>query len=229
MAPAGSLATSIVRSRRVNEFNLCAGVSTRLWPSRAPLGPVGHACHMDETREPPDEAYGRVTAPERFSVLHEAADELLSDLVERYDVGTSAADVSDFRWRGGAELARAIRLRPSRADAASLVCGFTAFPGLVVRFGKWHVQTLPHCGCDACDEDPGDLIQELHRDVTALVKGRFREELSRGFRPRVSAEFVSADGSWTHGSARPLERSTARDLGAPGAHDWSPWPARASR
>ena len=47
-----------------------------------------------------------------------------------------------------------VRLQPSSGTGARLTVAFTTFPGLLVRFGKWHVEAYPSCGCDACDEQP---------------------------------------------------------------------------
>ncbi|WP_229075373.1 DUF6226 family protein [Actinoplanes sp. DH11] len=41
---------------------------------------------MDAAGDPPEEAYGRVTDPERFRVLHDTAHRVLDELVERYEV-----------------------------------------------------------------------------------------------------------------------------------------------
>jgi hypothetical protein len=177
---------------------------------------------------PPDDAYGRVTAPERYAVVHDAADRLIADLVGRYDVATSPGDPTDLGRSGGIELLRVVRLVPTREDAAPLTVGFTAFPGVLVRFGHWHIQAFPSCGCDACDEHPDDVIRELDDHVTALVQGRFTDALVGRWRPWQTAEFTGSDGGWRRRSSQRIDRATRRQLleRGRGRHDWQPWPLR---
>ena len=114
---------------------------------------------------PPEEAYSRVTNPERFRPLHAAATELL-DRLERHD--------ADDEW-SGATLARPpIRLVPHDSQAAPIVVAFTDFPGLYLKFGSWRTEPFPDCGCDACDEIPDGLIVEMTVRVEVVVSGWFR-------------------------------------------------------
>ena len=108
---------------------------------------------------------------------------------------------------------------------APLVVAFTDFPGLQLRFGRWHTPSHPVCGCDACDEQVDELLEQLHDDVDAVVHGRFTEELTRGPGPVLRHTVTSGDG---HSSSEGhLDRARARTLGPPGRHDWRPWPRRA--
>jgi hypothetical protein len=177
---------------------------------------------------PPDEAYGRVTRPERFAVLHEAADALVEELAARYDVAVST-DVplpADLGERGP-DLVRTVRLDPA-GGGAPIVIGFTAFPGLVLRCGRWYDDLVPACGCDACDDDPAELADELTRRVSSIAAHGLREQRvfrRRGLTRGVQQEFLiggAASGQrWSS-----IDNASARrrpDALGTGAVDWPPW------
>src|SRR5438105_1609369 len=104
--------------------------------------------------EPSSETYGRVTNPERFRSLHGHALGLLARLQATYDVVWSEA----FELLPGLtqpfEQARPpATLTPTLPGAAPIAVAFTAFPSLLVRYGRWHFAAFPSCGCDACNEN----------------------------------------------------------------------------
>jgi hypothetical protein len=109
---------------------------------------------------PPDDAYGRVTNPHRFAILHDAARGLIDDLVEQFDVQrTDGVDLDPDAarsWPG----APATCLDPGGGES-SLTFTFTPFPGLAVSGRSVPFTALPACGCDACDDDPRELIEDL--------------------------------------------------------------------
>src|SRR4028118_543972 len=89
--------------------------------------------------EPPPEAYFRVTNPERFRPLHGHALGLLARRQATHDVGASEA----FELLPGLmhpfEHARPpVTLTPAAPGAAVIAVAFTAFPSLLVRYGRWH-------------------------------------------------------------------------------------------
>ena len=127
--------------------------------------------------EPPEEAYSRVTEPERFQPLHPWALELLAQLVADFEVECAEWDGPDGELER-TQLARPlVRLTPEGANRAPIVVAFTASPGLAVRFGRWHVEMFPDCACDACDLMPEDAFEEFMELVDVVVLGRFREAL----------------------------------------------------
>ena len=132
---------------------------------------------------PPEEAYSRVTNPERFVRLHDIASDVAEDLRARFAVElASGYGVDDDLVSGPLQvrltLARpTLRLTPRDADQASIVIAFTAFPGLRVRFGSWYKCSFPDCGCDACDETLEDQSERLRALVADVVEGRFRESI----------------------------------------------------
>ena len=95
------------------------------------------------TEDPPDEAYSRVTNPERFQPLHDAATELLDRLEREFAVErVEGLDADDERGRES--LARhPIKLVPQDPQAAPIVVAFTEFPGLQLRFGVLAHRTIP--------------------------------------------------------------------------------------
>ena len=134
---------------------------------------------------PPEEAYGRVTDPERFAALHTASHQVLDDLEQHYDVVRETFTEFD---RHSPEPATGIRLVPSDPAAASLTLVLNAFPGVNIRAGSREWTHLPYCGCDACDETAEELLQSLHSHVDAVTRGSIGERL------------VHEDGAWWHES-----------------------------
>ena len=117
-----------------------------------------------EFEGPPEEAYSRVTNPERFQPLHAAATELLDRLEREFAVERLEGHDADDEL-GKKSLARpAIRLTPHDRKAAPIVVAFSEFPGLHVRFGSWRTEPFPNCGCDACDETADGEIEEDDRN-----------------------------------------------------------------
>ena len=174
----------------------------------------------DEFHDPPLEAYGRVTDAERFAVLHEWIAALLERLVEDYDV----VRTDDVGRDAHGDLAPTVTLTPARPDAATLRVTLTGVPGVAIRFGRWHDETYPHCGCDACDEQPDDLLDEMITTIEAVVMGGFSEELTSGSQRwlRTTVRTLRRRGT----SAELIEPAGYEAYGAPGRHDWQPWPRR---
>lgn len=95
--------------------------------------------------DPPDEdAYGRVTNPERSQAVVDAARALVRERVDTFDVeATAGSSAVDFpNWPDGS--AEAIGLVP--AVGAPLAILITDFPGVLVRFGEWGLEAFPGCG-----------------------------------------------------------------------------------
>jgi hypothetical protein len=179
---------------------------------------------------PPEEAHSRATNPERFEPLIEAALTLLEQLDARYDV-ERAVDYGLDPELERSELALPTRrLSPRDERAAPIVMVFTTFPGVRTRFGRWHVDAFPRCGCDACDETAEAERERLASTVDDVVSGRFRESLDV---PVVGSAWYetglwSPDGNSSSGKqlideARVPEMLAGDDLTS---YDWGPWPRR---
>jgi len=179
---------------------------------------------------PPLEAYSRVTNPERFGSLHRFAAELLNRLEREFDAERSEKYGLDPDLEQGFKLARpSVTLVPRDAAAAPIVVAFSAFPGIVVRFGRWCVAAFPACGCDACDETAASERERLESMIDNLTAGRFRE-----------ANRIPAEGTawqewefWSDGGRvaqrSQIDSARARELVAAGErslYEWGPWPKR---
>ena len=124
---------------------------------------------------PPEEAYSRVTNPERYQPLHAAATELLDRLEREFAVDRLEGHDADEDWSGVTLARPPIRLVPRDPQAAPITVAFTDFPGLYLKPGSWRSELFPNCGCDACDEMPDELIEKMIGMVEAVVSGGFRE------------------------------------------------------
>jgi hypothetical protein len=162
---------------------------------------------------PPPEAYSRVTDPQRFAPVADAADALVERLVAAYDVTRDAAEVENT--------VRAVRLTP-RAGAP-LVVGVTDFPGVRLKMGHWSSAVAPQCGCDACDEDAADAIAHMTQVVDDVVHGRFRERLTR--HPRRLWVSTGSSSGWSAVDREHYERLGS--IAAPGSYEWPAWPTKA--
>jgi Family of unknown function (DUF6226) len=199
-----------------------ASTALRNSPLRASARPT--LTEMAQGQSPPPEAYETVTNPERFRVLHEAARQIFDDLVRQYAVERRDYLTADPS-RPDAE-APAVRLVPARRDAGPLAIVFTAFPSLLIALGRWRQLSLPACGCDGCDDDPAELIEELHEEIGALVGGTFAERLSHGFRARTRwGRSTDPEGHWGWIA---VSRSEAKRMGPAERIDWVPWPRRSA-
>ena len=128
------------------------------------------AVEEHEAELPSDEAYGRVTNPERYAVLQVAARRAVDDLAAAYDtVRTDGVDLvpcAARSWPG----ARSTLLVPAGGGAPIAVV-LTPFPGVAVHAGRAFAMTFPACGCDACDERPEDLVERLRSVLAEVVAG----------------------------------------------------------
>jgi hypothetical protein len=171
-----------------------------------------------------------VTNPERFRPLHSRALELLVSLEDEYVVTRLEGRGVDPDLEGDAEnFDASIRLVPDDGEAAPVGVVLSSFPGLFARFGQWHVEPFPPCGCDACDDDVDDVWSHFRDRVDDVVAGRFYEELRL---PLVGdgwlvERFWSSVGS-SSGRSR-IARSRAKGLRARAVrsvYEWRPWRRR---
>ncbi|SNT00503.1 hypothetical protein SAMN05421642_10838 [Rhodococcoides kyotonense] len=173
--------------------------------------------------DPPEEAYGRVTNPERFAPLVPAAEELIADLQRRFDVTVTLGPGATDR-----EL-RTMKVTPTQPDQAPLTITVTSFPGVYVAAGAWQQIALPACGCDACDEDADDAVQVLHEYCTAVVEGQLFERITG----RRILEHTWKGADWSRSGKRPLSRQRAAALRSkavqpPSGGHWRPWSVKTS-
>ncbi|CAN5860292.1 hypothetical protein BH23ACT2_BH23ACT2_12330 [soil metagenome] len=128
--------------------------------------------------EPEDDAYGRVTDPEQWRALHDATTRLIEELTDGCSVTrTDAVDLDPWAagmWPGSP----ATRLEP-RSGGSVITFTFTSHPGVMVSYGHAGSDAFPRCGCDACDEDPGEEAKRMADVVRDVVSGGFTETRTR--------------------------------------------------
>ncbi len=156
-----------------------------------------------------------------YSVLHDAARELLDQLSRDYAVEVITGPQVDEDLAGRTPSETTVRLQPSTGAGAPLTVAFTAFPGLIVRFGTWQVEAYPVCGCDACDEQPADLVDRFRDQVRAAVSDGFTESLTHGWR----RSFLTMEAGGSRREAI-MSRAEGRRLGDDEVRVWSPWTAK---
>ena len=174
------------------------------------------------------EDYSRVTDPGRYAVLHRTAERLLDDLAAEYVV--ERRETKEALDPAG-EPVRVVRLIPRTPAAAPLAIAFTDFPGVILRLGRWYAEALPGCGCDACAEQPDDLVAEMYTQVDALVEGGLWERVRRGVTSSWS-ETRLIGPSFRAGRNAPLdarEARAARRDGFAAPVQWAPWPRRSPK
>lgn len=181
----------------------------------------------------PTDAYSRVTNPERFRalVVHALA------VFERLRTACDVTELASFEPLPGViapfEHARPpITLVPAVSNAAPLGIAFTPFPGVIVRYGRWHAMPFPTCGCDACNETADAEAARFDSLTRRVVAGQLTEELRI---PRLFGDArlshrlgggddgFGCDEGWTT-----IQRTAARALrgGAPHVARWQAWPHR---
>jgi Family of unknown function (DUF6226) len=171
------------------------------------------------------EAFARATDVGRYAVLHDEAEALLAELHQRYIVErreTKEPPACD------GPLERTVWLVPHTPAAAPLAVAFTDFPKVVLRLGRWYRQSLPSCGCDACDEDPATLVADMRTQAAALVEGGLWERVRRGLGSSWS-ETLLVGADFRASQQEPLtvgEARSARREGFAAAVQWAPWPRR---
>lgn len=170
-----------------------------------------------------EDAYGRASDPGRYPTLHVAMDSLLEHVEREYLVERFQGLELDPELVGRAPADRLVRLSPVGAGAPLTVV-YTSFPGLVVRFGRWHVEAFPRCGCAACDEDVDDLAAELAERVEALVQGGLVESSSGSRRPTVAYRFAFVAGG--HASGNEWSGEPQRRRRRPLELHWPAWRRR---
>jgi len=180
---------------------------------------------------PPDDAYSRVTEPERFAPLHDWALEAVARLQREYEVTLDEGGVTDADLERSPLSRPLMKLTPIHDSSAPVTIAFTDFPGLAVRVGRWFIDQFPSCGCDACDEMPEDAFEGFRVLLTDVVAGRFRESLylEPGGDGWSSREFGVGERLSRSGRSRVSRDRAVQMLDGKTeiALEWKPWQPRA--
>jgi hypothetical protein len=143
---------------------------------------------------PPDEAYSRVTNPERFRPLHAFADAVVGALLQGYEIESVQHGVEITHLDAVRPVERSIRITPA-GGGAPVTIAWTDFPGIYLVIDDRIAEPFPHCGCDACNDDPYGLFEEFHRHLWAVVNGGFQEWIADGHRFHGTDMWWSGDGA----------------------------------
>lgn len=178
---------------------------------------------------PPPEAYSRVTNPERFRPLHGFAMDWIGRLERAFDVERVEEERPEDVFKGSEFARPGVRLRPRDPGAAPIVVGFTTFPGLWIRAGRWCMDAFPVCGCDACAETLEGEIERLVQLVSDVTDGRFCEAIWIPLvgDARQKSELWSPNRH-TSSESR-IDRSQARQVLGESRHlafEWRQWPRK---
>ena len=157
-----------------------------------------------------------------------AARALIDYLASTYDVtlDKSASPAADFL--GPLKVLEAVRVSPLDSTCASLTFGFTPFPAVFLYADVLRDFAYATCGCAACDEGIGAILDRLEWTAFAVLGVNYREAIVGWPRRWVTYELNKADGSEVGRSrldARSKNRlkSASRRLAIlPGG--WAAWP-----
>ena len=178
---------------------------------------------------PPQEAYSRVTNPERFQPLISYTEDLLDRLERDYVVTRREGGEVDRDFSIKEPSRPAVRLVPDDEDAAPIAIAFSSFPGLSVRVGHWYEENFPHCGCDACDETAAWCQAEIGSLIGDVVHGRMAEYIDV---PVIGGARLGSR-RWGPGGRssgwRRIQRKEAKTLIARAGErsfEYAPWPRK---
>ncbi|WP_091032383.1 DUF6226 family protein [Microbacterium oxydans] len=167
---------------------------------------------------PPEDAYSRVTHPERFAPVMSVVDALVHHLETWYDV--------DVERRSDESGARVWHLRPT--TGAQITLTGTA-ESVFIQSGALTREYAPSCTCDACDETAESVADQLEETLLAIAAGGLREVFPVGQRRWLHTELRTPDGGGRSGGGEPdpsfpaEELDDAEDLLARLPDGW--WPA----
>lgn len=176
---------------------------------------------------PPEWAYSTVRNIERFEPVATHAEELIAHLAATCDVEMldDPAAAKDLLFAVQPPR-RAVRLTPAAPAAAPLTFAFFKDFQVTIHAGFAQDFLFPVCSCEACDEAPAPLIQQMTDLVDAVTTGAFQEFFERR---RYGFVINSVDGSeegWStvrkeHRRRLKRTRAVRKALGP-----WQPWPLR---
>lgn len=123
--------------------------------------------------QPREEEYSRLTAPERYGVVHARARVWADVLGELSGVAVEVLPPGPLEGTDGFD--RGVRITSSRPGTLPLLLLERDAPHAVLHLGVTAPGTvmLPDCGCDACDSGSADLLDVLDERVGAVVGGPF--------------------------------------------------------
>lgn len=185
--------------------------------------------HRWEGTSPPSRAYSTVGHRHRFIPLHEVADALIDWLLGAFDVVVEREpEVASDLLFPSEDVVRAVRVVPSILFAAPVTFVFTGFPGIFLHAGALYDAHYPVCGCDACDDDVPELLENLESVVRAVISGCFFERISPTDDQSVDYR-LAEPGRWEEAGCIQAEdvpegRMETAEAMLPSDGHWLPWP-----
>ena len=141
---------------------------------------------------PPDDAYSRVSHPERFAPVLTVVDALVDHLETWY--------VVDVDRRAGESDARVVHLRPTTGAAITIAA--TA-ESVSIEAGALFRDLAPGCTCDACDETAETVADQLEETLLAIAAGGLREVFPVGQQRWLHTRILTPDGGGRSSSGEP--------------------------
>lgn len=185
--------------------------------------PYGSVHDMYDDGAPPEEAYNQCAHPERFEPIAEVGRALLDHLEDTYDVDRAEQELDGQRH---------VTLTPRSGGGTALTMRvpLTGLPGVELTAGFRYRCWWPGCGCDACDDDVPDLLEELEATVFAIVEGAMSEWRSgpEGVVPWSVHARIDGRGNPGYGGRRSEDEPEPLDVPT-SPHRWAAWPLRARR
>ncbi|GEL22718.1 hypothetical protein PSU4_16720 [Pseudonocardia sulfidoxydans NBRC 16205] len=151
---------------------------------------------------PRDEEYSRLTDPGRYGVVHSRARVWAEELAELPDVASFALpDGGGFRLASSRPGTLPLLLL-TRDEPFPLLDLCAARPDVVL-------QSLPDCGCDACDRGSDDLLDAIDETIGTVVDGPLVVLCGDGWQARWWPHGGSSSGTGRHVALMELCRRLA--------------------
>jgi len=151
-------------------------VRTRVAASYGRLGMPSWPDPHPWAGSPLDEEYSRVTAPERYAIVHARARAWTDALGELPGVEVETLLPGSFD-DGTERFDRGVRITSSRTGTLPLLLLERDTPLAVLTVAvvepRVAVGSQPGCGCDACDSGSADLLDAIDEQIGAVVAGPY--------------------------------------------------------
>ncbi len=156
------------------------------------------------TSGPPDEAYSRVTDPDRYRIVHVRARVWAEVLAERLGVQVEPLEPFLDPEQPSRVVVGGYRLLPPAPGARPMLLAEIEvrdedeppLPVLDVVLDRpgFTVGSHPHCGCDACDAGSDDELRGIDRSVMEVLTGPYAMLRGDGWTATRGGGHASAGG-----------------------------------
>jgi hypothetical protein len=179
---------------------------------------------------PQAESYSVTSHPQRFAPVKLVAQALLDWMQGNFEVRCfEDPELARQLHVDPGEVVSSVRIIPADSRCAPAGIVITTFPGVLLELGALYQAVFPNCGCDGCDDDVPEILDELENQVGSAVCGAFVEILQNGT-GRLVQRFDSAETGFAEQASALDDISPARLARAhailPPSGVWAPWPLR---